>query len=106
MQVSGTSAANANIQIFSTGPDRAIGGEDDELLGSGTSNAQGTFVISLSRSLVVGESIYPVDVTNNITGPPVTVREIAPIPATTPLGVAALIALLGGGLWWRARRVP
>ena len=74
------------------------------MLGSGNSNAQGMFFIGLSRSLVSGESIYPLDTTNSLTGLAVTVRDPAPIPVTTPLGAAALIALLGGGLWWRARK--
>jgi len=102
--VSGVAAATVEIEIYSTGPDGEIGGGDDELLGSGTSNEQGLFTVSLSRGLIAGESIYPVDTTHGINGVPVTVREPAPIPATTPLGVLALIVLLGGGLLWRARR--
>jgi hypothetical protein len=54
--------------------------------------------------LIAGESIYPFDVANELTGLPVTVRNLAPIPTTTPLGAAALMILLGGGLWWRVRR--
>ena len=61
MQVSGSSAAGATVQIRSTGPDGEVGGGDDETLGSGTCSAGGIFVVSLSRALVDGESIYPVD---------------------------------------------
>jgi hypothetical protein len=104
LQVIGNSAANATIQIFSTGPNGEIGGGDDELLGTSTSNSQGVFTVALTRSLIAGESIYPVDVTNGLTGLPVTVRSPAPIPTTTPFGAAALIILFGGGLWWRMRR--
>jgi hypothetical protein len=103
-QVSGTSADSVGIDIFSTGPDGEIGGGDDEYLGSGTSSATGFFVITLNRGLVYGESIYPVDTTNGLTGSPVDVRDPAPIPVTTPVGAALLTLLLGGGLLWRARR--
>jgi hypothetical protein len=103
-EVIGNSAANATIQIFSTGPNGEIGGGDDEFLGQGTSNSQGVFSVALTRSLVTGESIYPFDDTNDLTGLPVTVRSPAPIPTTTPFGAAALIILFGGGLWWRMRR--
>jgi hypothetical protein len=104
LQVSGTSAANATIQIYSTGPNREIGGGDDEFLGSAPSDPQGAFTVALTRGLIAGESIYPFDVANELTGLPVTVRNPAPIPTTTPFGAAALILLFGGGLWWRVRR--
>lgn len=103
-EVSGSAAANVAVAIYGTGPNREIGGGDDEFLGSGNSSGSGSFVIGLTRSLVAGESIYPLDTINDLSGVPVTVREVAPIPATTPFGVATLITMLGAGLWRRSRR--
>jgi len=102
--VGGNGAGNTTIQIFGVGADGQVGGGDDELLGSASSNGSGFFTVALSRSLVNGETIYPFDSGNGVTGNPVTVRSPLPIPTVNPIGAATLMLLLAGGLWWGVRR--
>jgi len=73
----------------------------DELLGMGSTNAQGLFIVNLNRPLVLGERIYAVDTCNDLTGVPVTVTagEVAPTMSPQVLlllsGVLTLVGALG-----------
>ena len=92
------------LKICSAGPngvpDGCGPGTDDVLLGSGGTDASGTFVhgnsagIVLSRPLVAGEKIFAIDTQNNLTGPAVQVRPAPVIPDVNPWGATAL----GGAL--------
>lgn len=95
--VSGTGAANANIEIR-TSP----GGE---VLGSATSGANGSFTVFLNRTLEGGDAIQAFDTTNGLAGAVIQINAPpAAIPAVDPIGAALLIVLMAGGLAWRLRR--
>jgi hypothetical protein len=95
--VSGTGAANANIEIR-TSP----GGE---VLGSATAGANGSFTVFLNRALEGGDAIQAFDTTNGLAGAVIQINAPpAPIPAVDPIGAALLIVLMAGGLAWRLRR--
>jgi hypothetical protein len=95
------------IQIFAAGPDRMPGTSDDELLGSGGTDAEGSFVdpeempgIGLSRPLVAGDHVFALDVCSGLRGSTVVVVVALPAPALSWLSL--LTAL--GALIWTARR--
>lgn len=82
------------LEIWSSGPNGVAeaGTNDDELLGTGGTNAQGEFEsspgIAISRALQLGEMIYAIDRANNLIGPAVEVSG----PAARPLGDACSAA--------------
>jgi hypothetical protein len=69
---------------------------DDQLIGTGGTNASGFFSITLIRALVAGEQIYPVDTcqAGGLVGPIVTVARSAPAPAMSPAMIVVLSAVL------------
>lgn len=88
------------LQIWSAGPNGVSeqGGGDDELLGSGGTDAQGNFEdgaagIGLSRALSGGEQVYAIDTRDNLVGPPVTASG----PTNTPNATATATPTRTGG---------
>jgi len=106
--VSGVSDPNATpgnncITIFSCGVDTICGNGDDVLLGTGSVDASGRFVVTVSQ-LQPGERIYPRDTCTNRMGGAFTVGSVAPVPLLGPLAVLLLTASLGLlGLWRKPR---
>src|SRR6185436_12925381 len=89
------------IQIYDVGPngvpDSPPGSVDDELLGSGGTDANGSFVdaanqpgIPLSRGLT--GKVFAVDVCENLIG--AAIRPQAPVPLLSVSAMVALAALL------------
>jgi len=109
--VHGVSDPNATpgnncITIFSCGVDTICGNGDDVPLGTGSVDAYGRFVVTVSQ-LQPGERIYPRDTCTNRMGGAFTVGPLAPVPLLGPLAVLLLIASLGLlGLWRHPRPAP
>ena len=103
---SGVSDPNATpgnncITIFSCGVDTICGNGDDLPLGTGSVDASGRFVVTVSR-LQLGERIYPLDTCTNRMGGAFTVGPLAAVPLLGPMTVLLLIASLSLlGLWRR-----
>jgi hypothetical protein len=98
------------IQIYLVGangtPDSPPGSVDDELLGTGGTDAAGSFVdlsdmpgIPLSRPLGIGARIFASDVCEGLTGAVVAALVPAPVLSAAGLGVAVglllIVALIG-----------
>lgn len=91
------------IQVWSAGPDDEVdnGGDDDELLGTGSTNSSGicqdggTGIVT-DRPLVVGEFIYVIDTSTGLISPAVPVRQEAAAPTSSVGGLAALVLVLSG----------
>ncbi len=102
--------AAPNIEVWSAGPDGQVdnGGDDDELLGTGMTNASGVCEsspgIGVNRPLVVGEFIYVIDQSNSLISPAVQVKQQATAPAASPAGLAALVGMLAGVSFLLLRR--
>ena len=109
--VHGVSDPNATpgnncITIFSCGVDTICGNGDDVLLGTGSVDASGRFVVTVRR-LQLGERIYPLDTCTNRMGGAFTVGPLAAVPLLGPLAVLLLIASLGLlGVWRHPRPAP
>jgi hypothetical protein len=58
---------------------------NDTIIGTGTKDAQGHFVITVSPPLEAGQRIYAVDGCTDpgLEGPPVAVRRPAPVPVAS-----------------------
>ena len=91
------------IEIYAAGPngvpDNPPGSVDDELLGTGGTDANGSFVdamgmpgIMLSRPITAADRLFAVDVCENQVGATVKVRAAA--PALSPPMLALAVALL------------
>lgn len=91
------------IQIFSVGPngkpDNPPGSIDDELLGTGGTDAAGNFVdtsdmpgIPLSRPLGIGDRVFAYDVCEGLAG--AVVAAIVPAPLFSASGLAAAVGVL------------
>jgi hypothetical protein len=89
-RVFGLGAVNVpcgQLQIWSAGPNRIPQGGtiDDQLLGTGCTDAQGAFHdspgIGLSRPVAPDEVLFAVDLQNSLSGPPVTAPATQPPPA-------------------------
>lgn len=79
-RVSGLGSLNVpspQLEVWGAGPNGIVdnGSNDDEQLGSGSTDSQGHFGINLSRRLVYGEMIFAIDRQNNLDGPPVVVSD-------------------------------
>lgn len=95
------------IEIFLVGnnhaPDDQPGSVDDQLIGTGGTDAAGNFVdgsdaagIALTRPLGAGERVFAFDACNDLLGAIVTVRAAAPALSASLLIVGAgLLGLLG-----------
>ena len=95
------------IEIYSVGsnnvPDDPPGSVDDQLIGTGGTDAAGNFVdgsdapgIALTRRLGSGERVFAFDACNDLRGATISVR--APAPALSPslfIVVAGMLGLLG-----------
>ncbi len=102
-----------STRVFGTGagnipsPLLEIRTEGGELLGTGGTDAGGSFNdgsagIGLSRPLVSGDRILPIDTQNGLSGPVVAIGgPPAPIPTVNHFGAAVLAALLASALIWR-----
>jgi len=84
------------LEIWSAGPNGIPegGGGDDQLIGTGGTDAGGNFTdgqagIGLTRALIVGERVYAIDRLNGLVGPPVLVQG-AQIPDLNPWGAGLL----------------
>jgi hypothetical protein len=95
---------NSCIVIYSAGPngvpDQPPGSVDDQVLGTGGTNASGTFVDAMGNPgipvlprLHGGERIFAVDVCQGLVGQVVTVLT-TPAPVASQLALALLIGLL------------
>jgi len=90
-----------NIEVYSAGPNGIVenGGGDDELLGTGSTNAFGECRnggmpgIPLSRPLVAGEVVFVLDTVNDLIGQAI-VRLEAIAPVVSTLGMIFLVAML------------
>ena len=96
-QVSGTGVPNKTncIQIVDCGNDNICGNGDDVVLGTGSTDASGNFVITVSPPLVGGHKIFPRDMCDMVTGVPVVVALPVTAPALTPVMIVLLGAALG-----------
>ena len=84
-------------------PDDPPGSVDDQLIGTGGTDAAGNFVdgsdaagIALTRRLGSGERVFAFDACNDLRGTTISVR--APAPALSPslfIVVAGMLGLLG-----------
>lgn len=97
------------IAIYAVGangaPDQPPGSSDDELLGTGGTDASGNFVDAegnlgtpLSRPLGLGDVLFAVDTCQGLVGPVAVVGAPAPAPtlsAAVLVAAAALLALIG-----------
>lgn len=101
------------LQIWSVGADDLPdhGGDDDQLLGSGGTDGNGSFQsspgIELNQPLVLGDAIYAFDTVHNLVGPAVTVGEAPtrPAPLLSASLLAVLVTVLGAlGVTWLAAR--
>ena len=109
-RVFGTGTPNAApgdtcIAIYAAGPNRVPdqppGSVDDELLGTGGTDANGNFVdatenlgISLSRALMPGDIIFAADICQDLVGQVAVIEPAAPAPALSPVLLALAVALL------------
>jgi hypothetical protein len=95
------------IQIYSVGangvPDNPPGSVDDELLGTGGTDATGSFVdateqpgIGLSRALGAEERLFAVDACANLVGAVARARVPAPALSTAALVLTAALLLFAG----------
>ena len=99
------------MQIFDAGPDGAVGGGDDTLIGSGGTDSSGNFNdgqngIAVSPALVAGQKIFAFDADHNIAGKVVVVGASAQVPTVNAWGAALLAVSLGLALGlrtWMAR---
>jgi hypothetical protein len=91
------------IEIFAVGanevPDNPPGSVDDQLIGTGGTDAAGNFVdasdlpgIVLSRPLLPSDRVFVFDACNDLAGATVLVRT--PVPLLSP----ALLIIFAGGL--------
>jgi hypothetical protein len=97
------------IAIYAAGPngvpDQPPGSVDDELLGTGGTDASGNFVdaaenlgIPLSRPLMLGDALFAADACHGLVGQVAVVGAPATAPALSPAFLAlaaALLALIG-----------
>ena len=69
---------------------------DDELIGTGTKDANGNFVIPLSLFPAAGHEIYATDGCDDpaIVGPDVVVQAATTAPLLSPRALALLVVLL------------
>ncbi len=104
---------NPLLEIWSGGPNGLVDGGtgDDQLLGTGSTDAQGNCQsspgIGLSRPLIQGEVIFAFDQQNNRLGPPVVAMGNLPVPTLGGWGrLGVVLSLLTLGVWslWRRRR--
>jgi hypothetical protein len=110
MGVPNATPGNNCIQIFKCStPAGPCPGPSDILIGMGSVNSQGKFVIGVSPPLVTGDKIYAVDVCNMLTGPVVTVTAGQVVPLLSPplmLAMAFVLTLVGILGVARLRRSP
>src|SRR5262249_53330162 len=68
---------NPQLEIWSAGANGIAenGGGDDVRLGTGGTDAAGNFDVALSRALVPGDRIYPIDRQHQLVGPVVVVAS-------------------------------
>jgi len=99
-RVCGRGAPNVGtLQIFDAGANHVPGGGDDVLIGTGGTDASGSFndgqpCIAVT-ALVTGDFIFAVDVDHDLTGPTVQVQPQIPVPTLNPWGTAVLGLSLG-----------
>ena len=97
------------IEIFTVGangvPDNPPGGVDDQLLGTGGTDAAGNFVdtsdasgIPLSQGLRDGERLFAFDACQGLVG--TVAGVILPAPTLSLAGLLVTIAILLLGGWW------
>ena len=70
---------------------------DDPLIGFGTKDANGNFIIPATLLPAAGHEIYATDTCRDpgLVGPDVVIQSVAGAPALSPVGVVTLVALLG-----------
>ena len=91
------------LLVFEIGPNRVPDNAqpDDELLGTGTTDASGNFTIELNRPLKDGDVIYVADVcdpfsrANPLIGPSTLIFSPAGAPALSPALTLVALGLLG-----------
>ena len=84
---------NGCITIFDCA-NGACGDGDDIVLGTGSSNAGGAFVVSVAPPLVTGQRIFARDTCNNLDSAAVIVQFSAQVPTLNELGVTVLVVAL------------
>ena len=111
-RIFGTGTPNAKpddscIAIYLVGPNNAPddppGSVDDQLIGTGGTDAAGNFVdgsdaagIALTRRLLAGDSLFAFDACNDLRGATVSARASAPaLSPSLSIVVAGLLGLLG-----------
>ena len=99
-QVRGTGVANGTncIEIFDCGTDSTCG-SGEVLLGTGSTDNTGQFVITVSPPLIAGHFIFARDTCNELNGPTVMVVAPREAPALSGIALAVLagiLALVGG----------
>ena len=88
------------IQIHDCGPDRICENGDDTIIGTGGTNSNGSFTITVMPALTCNERLYAVDVCDTSVpggrvGPIFRVFCPAPVPAMSASSTGLLIAILG-----------
>lgn len=105
---------NTCISIFAVGangaPDNPPGSVDDELLGTGGTDANGIFVdttgnpgIALSRPLRVGERIFAADGCQGLVGQVATASISTAAPTLSPVALVLMVGLLALVGCWHLR---
>jgi hypothetical protein len=90
------------LEVYEVGennmPDMPPGSVDDELLGTGGTDAGGNFTIMLVRPLVPGDQIFVVDVCADpiVVGPAMPVFVPAPAPALSGFFLVVALLVLSG----------
>jgi len=105
-RVSGVAKPNGSncITIYDCGADK-ICENGDQALGTGSTDASGTFSITLSQTLVYGQKIFPYDTCNDLAGPAADVGWQTSAPATSAwLTAATAVALAVAGARLSRRR--
>ena len=94
--MSGTGKPNESdcIEIIDCGPDGICGNADDVVLATGGTDGAGNFLITVLPPLVGGHKIFPKDICNGLTGPPVIVSLPVAAPALSPVMILLLAAAL------------
>jgi hypothetical protein len=98
--VTGSAIPNATpgnncITIFDCGTD-GVCSTSDTPIGTGSVNAQGLYIVTVSPPLVTGERIFARDTCNGLDGPPIIVGVGAVAPVMSLPMVVVLAFALGG----------